>query len=63
MYFGISLWPAYVSCPVLVPSQLLVRPEALIGRAAQDAEKLCSIAQQLKRWCVIDIIFPLKVKT
>lgn len=25
--YGISLWPIWVTCPVCVPSQLLVRPQ------------------------------------
>lgn len=37
--YAISLWPAQVSCPGSVPSQLPVHSQLLKAEAAQEAEK------------------------
>jgi len=64
--YGSCLWPAGVSYPVSIPSQLLVHVQPFAGRALWEAEMslaLCSAAQlQLKHTYVINIILILNPK-
>lgn len=44
IWYGVSLWPAGVSCPRCVFSQFLVLPSLLTGRTAEEAEESLTTA-------------------
>ena len=63
LWYGITLWPAQVSCSSSVPSQQLGTP--LIGRIVQQTENpkhpwLCTalLSNNRKHWCVINVSSP-----
>jgi len=66
--YGTSPWPARASCPgpAPVPSQLLLHPQPLAGRAAVEAQnpRLCASTalQKLKYQCAINILLILNPK-
>lgn len=39
VWYGISFWPVWVSCPCCTPPSFLLIPSLLTGRAMGEAEK------------------------
>ena len=67
VWYGVSLWPLWVSCPGYVPSQLPVPASPCAGRAVGESKKLkcpwlCTALLSNKHQRVISIGFLLKPK-